>query len=76
MNELIGRIAQELVDFPDDVNVSAIEGSYTTVVELRVAKADVGKVIGRDGRTALAMRTILSAISAKANKRAILEIVE
>lgn len=76
MNHLIGYIAQQLVDKPDDVNVTLIEGNHTTVLELRVAKDDVGKVIGRSGRTAVAMRTLLSAISAKDRKRAILEIVE
>jgi len=76
MNELIGFIAQQLVDRPEDVVVSKVEGSHTTVLELRVAKQDIGKVIGREGRTAQAMRTILSAVSTKARKRAVLEIVE
>ena len=76
MNNLIGFIAQQLVDNPDDVVVSTIEGDHTMVYELRVAKTDVGKVIGRSGRTASAMRTLLSAVSSKANKRAILEIIE
>ena len=76
MNDLIGFIAQQLVDNPDDVMVSTIEGDHTTVYELHVAKTDVGKVIGRSGRTASAMRTLLSAVSSKANKRAILEIIE
>jgi uncharacterized protein len=76
MNDFIGFIAQQLVDNPNDVNVLAIEGNNTTVFELRVAKADLGKVIGREGRTAMAMRTLLNAVSSKTNKRAILEIVE
>jgi len=76
MNDLIGFIAQQLVDKPDDVSVSRIEGDHTTIFELRVAKEDIGKVIGRSGRTAVAMRTLLSAVSAKDRKRAILEIVE
>jgi uncharacterized protein len=76
MNELIGYIAQQLVDRPDEVVVSTVEGSHTTVVELRVAKEDIGKVIGREGRTAQAIRTILSAVSTKAKRRAVLEIVE
>jgi uncharacterized protein len=76
MNELIGTIVRELVDRPGDVVVSTIEGSHTTVVELRVAKEDIGKVIGREGRTAQAIRTILSAVSTKARRRAVLEIVE
>jgi uncharacterized protein len=76
MNELIGIIAQQLVDNPNEVNVSSIEGDQITVYELRVAKTDLGKVIGRKGRNALALRTIMNAVSSKAKKRAILEIVE
>ena len=76
MDELIGYIAQQLVDRPGEVVVSTVEGSHTTVVELRVAKEDIGKVIGREGRTAQAIRTILSAVSTKAKRRAVLEIVE
>ena len=62
MNDLIGLIAQQLVDYPDEVQVSMIESNNTAVFELKVAKQDVGKVIGRAGRTAQAMRTLLSAI--------------
>jgi predicted RNA-binding protein YlqC (UPF0109 family) len=76
MNDLIGLIAQQLVDYPEEVKVSMIESNNTAVFELKVAKEDVGKVIGRSGRTAQAMRTLLSAISAKDKKRAILEILE
>jgi len=76
MNELIGTIARQLVDNPDDVNVSTVEGNQITVYELRVAKEDLGKVIGRYGRNAGALRTILNAVSSKIRKRAILEIVE
>ena len=76
MNDLIGFIAQQLVDNPDDVNVSRIEGNNTAVYELKVAKEDVGKVIGRSGRTAQAMRTLLNAVCSKENKRGILEIIE
>lgn len=76
MDELIGFIAQHLVDRPDDVSVSTIEGNHTTVFQLRVAKEDVGKVIGRQGRNALALRTLLNAVSSKAKKRSILEIIE
>jgi hypothetical protein len=76
MKDLIKHIAQTLVDFPDEVQVSEIGGTTTTVVELRVAKADLGKVIGKQGRTAHAMRTILSAAGKKLNKRAVLEIIE
>lgn len=76
LKELVKYIAQALVDYPDEVEVSEIEGSTTSVIELRVAKEDLGKVIGKQGRTARAMRTILSAASTKIKKRAVLEIVE
>ena len=76
MKELITYIAQALVDNPDEVTVSEIEGNQTSVLELKVAKEDLGKVIGKQGRTARAMRTILSAASAKIKKRTVLEILE
>ena len=76
MKELITYIAKELVDYPDQVSVSEIEGEQTSVLELKVAKEDLGKVIGKQGRTARAMRTILSAVSTKIRKRAVLEILE
>lgn len=76
MKDLIDYIAQALVDHPDQVNVTEVEGNQTTVLELTVAKEDIGKVIGKQGRTAKAMRTILSAASAKVKKRTVLEIVE
>lgn len=76
MNELIGIIAQQLVDNPEEVNVSSIQGDQITVYELRVAKTDLGKVIGRRGRNASALRTIVNAVSSKTQKRSILEIVE
>jgi predicted RNA-binding protein YlqC (UPF0109 family) len=76
MKELIGYIAQALVDHPEQVNVSEVEGDQADVLELKVAKDDIGKVIGKQGRTARAMRTILSAASAKTKKRTVLEIVE
>lgn len=76
MNDLIGFIARQLVDHPDEVNVSAVEGSNTTVFELRVAKEDLGKVIGRQGRTASALRTLLNAVSSKTKRRMMLEIIE
>jgi predicted RNA-binding protein YlqC (UPF0109 family) len=76
MKELVKYIAQALVDNPDAVEVSEIEGSQTSVLELKVAKEDLGKVIGKQGRSARAMRTILSAASAKLKKRTVLEIVE
>jgi predicted RNA-binding protein YlqC (UPF0109 family) len=76
LKELVKYIAQALVDYPDEVEVSEIEGSTTSVIELNVAKEDLGKVIGKQGRTARAMRTILSAASTKIKKRAVLEIIE
>lgn len=76
MKDMIEYIAQALVDHPEQVNVTEVEGENTTVLELKVAKEDIGKVIGKQGRTARAMRTILSAASAKIKKRTVLEIVE
>ena len=76
MKELIEYIAKALVDSPDAVRVNEIEGEKTSVIELSVAKEDLGKVIGKQGRTARSIRTILSAASAKSNKRAVLEILE
>jgi hypothetical protein len=76
MKDLIHYIAQALVDHPEKVSVNEIEGSQTSVLELKVAQEDIGKVIGKQGRTARAMRTILSAASAKIKKRTVLEIVE
>lgn len=76
MRDLIYYIAKALVDNPDQVAVNEVEGNQTSVLELKVAKEDLGKVIGKQGRTARAMRTILSAASAKIRKRAVLEIIE
>lgn len=76
MKQLIEYIAKALVDNPDEVKVSEIEGEKTSVIELSVAKEDLGKVIGKQGRTARSIRTILSAASTKNNKRAVLEILE
>ena len=76
MKELIEYIAKLLVDNPEEVSVTEIEGEQTSVIELRVAKEDLGKIIGKQGRTARAMRTILSAASAKMRKRSVLEILE
>jgi predicted RNA-binding protein YlqC (UPF0109 family) len=76
MKELIYYIAKALVDSPEQVAVSEVEGNQTSVLELKVAKEDLGKVIGKQGRTARAMRTILSAASAKIKKRTVLEIIE
>ena len=76
MKDLIGYIARALVDNPEQVSVSEVELNQTLVLELKVAKEDLGKVIGKQGRTARALRTILSAASAKIKKRTVLEIIE
>ena len=76
LKELVEVMAQALVDFPEQVEVREIEGEQTSVLELKVAKEDLGKVIGKQGRTARAMRTILSAASTKLRKRSVLEIIE
>jgi len=76
MKDLIEYIAKALVDHPDQVKVSEVEGEKTSVIELTVAKEDLGKVIGKQGRTARAIRTILSAASTKIRKRSVLEIIE
>jgi predicted RNA-binding protein YlqC (UPF0109 family) len=76
MKELVTYIAQSLVDQPEAVSVAEVEGNQTTVLELTVAKDDLGKVIGKKGRTAQAIRTILSAVSSKMKKRTVLEIIE
>ncbi len=76
MKKLITDIAKALVDKPQDVEVNEIIGDNAAVFELKVAKEDLGKVIGKQGRTASAMRTILNAVSAKNDKRAILEILD
>jgi len=76
MKDLISYIAKALVDYPDEVTVTELEGERTTVLELRVLKADLGKVIGKQGRTAQAMRTVLSASSGKTGQRYVLEIIE
>jgi len=76
MKDLISEIVRALVDQPEEVSVNEIEGSHTTVLEVSVAKPDIGKVIGKQGRTAQAIRTILSAAAGKKRKRYILEIVE
>jgi uncharacterized protein len=76
MKELLELIAKALVDQPDDVMVTEIEGEQTTVLELRVAREDLGKVIGKQGRTARSIRTILAAAGMKLRKRVVLEILE
>ena len=76
MKDLIKEIVQALVDQPDQVAVTEIKGDNTTVLELKVAKSDMGKVIGKHGRNVQAIRTILSAAAGKTRRRHILEIVE
>jgi predicted RNA-binding protein YlqC (UPF0109 family) len=76
LKDLIAFIAKALVDDPDAVEVRVVEGEKTIVLELTVGDGDLGKVIGKDGRTARAMRTLLAATSAKQMKRAVLEILE
>lgn len=75
MKALVEYIAKSLVDKPEEVQINEVEGEQTSVLELRVAKGDLGKVIGRQGRTARAMRIILGAASIRANKRTVLEIL-
>lgn len=76
MKQLIEMIARALVDNPDQVSVTEVEGEQTTVLELRVAQTDLGKVIGKQGRTARAIRTLLGAAGMKLRKRFVLEILE
>ncbi len=76
MKELVAAIARALVDHPDDVQVRAVDGEQVTVLELRVHPEDIGKVIGRQGRTAKAIRTLLGAAGMKQQKRYTLEILE
>ena len=76
LKTLIEFVSKALVDMPDQVEVHEIEGEQTTVIELKVDKSDLGKVIGKQGRTARALRTILNAASTKLRKRSVLEIIE
>lgn len=76
MRDLLVEIAKALVDHPEDVSVAEVEGEQTTVLELRVRNEDLGKVIGRQGRTARAIRTLLAAAGMKVHKRFVLEILE
>lgn len=75
MGELVKVIAKALVDFPDQVSVNEIEGNQSIIVELRVAPEDMGKVIGKQGRIAKAIRTVVKAAATKDNKRVIVEII-
>ena len=76
LREFVEFMAKSIVDSPEDVKVTEVTGEKTTVIELRVASDDLGKVIGKQGRTAKAIRSILSAAAAKMKKRAVLEILE
>ena len=76
LKDLITYVSKALVDMPDNVDVNEIVGEQTTVIELKVDKTDLGKVIGKQGRTARALRTILNAASTKLKKRSVLEIIE
>ncbi len=76
MKDLIKTIAQALVDYPERVEVSEVKGERILVIELKVAKEDIGKIIGKHGRNAQAIRTILGGASGKVKKRVVLEIIE
>jgi len=76
LSKMIEYIARMLVDLPEQVHVNEIEGENTTVIELKVAKEDLGKIIGKQGRTARAVRTVLNGASTKLRKRTVLEIIE
>lgn len=76
MKEIIETIAQALVDQPELVAVREVEGVHTTILELKVAKPDIGKIVGKQGRTADALRIILNAVSTKERRRTVLEILE
>jgi len=76
LKDLIQFVSKSLVDMPDQVQVNEVQGEQTTVIELKVDKTDLGKIIGKQGRTARALRTILNAASTKLRKRSVLEIIE
>jgi len=76
MKELLEYIAKSLVDYPDDVNVTEIESEQTTVLELRVNEADMGKVIGKQGRIAKSIRAVIKAAASRSNKRVVVDIVQ
>ncbi len=76
MKQLVEIIARALVDKPNVVSITEIGGMYTSILELRVAQTDIGKIIGKQGRTVCALRTLLNAVSAKSKKRTVLEIIE
>ena len=76
MKELLEYIAKSLVDYPQDVNVTEIESEQTTVLELRVNDADMGKVIGKQGRIAKSIRSVIKAAASRSNKRVVVDIVQ
>jgi hypothetical protein len=76
MRELVEFIAKSLVENPEQVGINEVEGDKTTIIELKVAQEDMGKIIGKQGKTARAIRTILNATAAKSGKKAVLEILE
>ncbi|OGQ48065.1 MAG: RNA-binding protein [Deltaproteobacteria bacterium RIFCSPLOWO2_02_FULL_47_10] len=76
LKQMLEMMAKALVDHPEQVEIAEVEGEQTTVFELKVAKEDLGKIIGKEGRTARSLRTIISAASAKLKKRSVLEIIE
>jgi uncharacterized protein len=76
LKELVEQIVKKLVDNPDGVNVTEVSGEQSTIIELRVAPEDLGKVIGKEGRTARSIRTLVQAAASKEHKRAVLEILE
>jgi predicted RNA-binding protein YlqC (UPF0109 family) len=76
LSRMIEIIARTLVDLPDEVSVAEVVGENTTVIELRVAKSDIGKIIGKEGKTAKAIRTLLLGAATKIKRRTVLEIVE
>ncbi len=76
MGELVEYIAKALVDNPDEVSVNEVEGSQSIIIELKVAQEDMGKVIGKQGRIAKAIRTVVKAAAIKENKRVIVEIIQ
>jgi hypothetical protein len=76
MKELVSYLAKQLVNQPDAVEVKETQGETASVLELRVAKEDLGRVIGKQGRTAKAMRTILNAAASRTNRKVVLEILE
>ncbi|MFY9214795.1 MAG: KH domain-containing protein [Tissierellaceae bacterium] len=76
MGELVEYIAKALVDNPDEVSVNEIEGSQSIIIELKVAQDDMGKIIGKQGRIAKAIRTVVKAAAIKENKRVVVEIIQ